>query len=456
MKKIEMHEHGKPMSRRDFVSRGLIAGGGFVVAPTLAHLLIRKANADTPPVSHTPFLVFDLAGGASLPGNFLVGNKGGCRDLLGSYSNLGWNPKKDKIDDRFGLPMAGGGVSKILDGMLAVMSAGAQANFRMGSLLHTALIDSSQNALSAITLVSKSGVIGKYVPKSLGTMASSSGGNSRPAFESLELRPLFISHLEDLTQAMGLYRTFADFKGPTALSVIRQLRRLSVSQLTRALSGNSQEIIDSFDRKHDNMEKTMGGALDLDPRKDPIFQGLYGINSNSNTVDTNVIRASITRSVIKGISGPGAITISGCDYHNGQAAGDTKDLEIGLEIGRAVEAAHKLEAPLFIQIITDGGNYPLPNTRNWAGDSNETCMSVIGYYNPKGPVNFINGKMQLGNYTEAQGADRSTLIGESAPLAAHAVFANYLQIDGRTNEFMDIAKNVFNKEQLQSVLMFEG
>src|SRR4051812_27739114 len=97
---------------------------------------IAKADEETSG-KHVPFLVFDLAGGAGLPANFLVGKKAGPYDLLSSYNQLGWSPRKSgAVDNRFGLPMANKDISKVLAGMLSVMSENAQANLRMASILN--------------------------------------------------------------------------------------------------------------------------------------------------------------------------------------------------------------------------------------------------------------------------------------------------------------------------------
>ena len=159
--------------------------------------------------------------------------------------------------------------------------------------------------------------------------------------------------------------------------------------------------------------------------------------------------------MLKGQSGPGVISIGGCDYHDGtQTAGDTKDREIGIEIGRAVEYAHKIQVPLMIQVITDGGIYPREGSRTWQGDSVDTCMSVVGYYRPDAAPKYI--RQQVGAYTNTQGADQSTIVGANPLFAAYGVFANYLQAAGRLGEFQKIIPGVFSDQQLQSLLIFEG
>ena len=113
-----------------------------------------------------------------------------------------------------------------------------------------------------------------------------------------------------------------------------------------------------------------------------------------------------------------------------------------------------MKTPVFIQIITDGGIYPTANTRNWAGDNVDSCMSVVGYFNPIKAPGFRSAAPQIGAYTSGQGVDRTTRIGDSPALAAYAAFANYLSASGRIDDFKKIAPGVFTDNEIQSLLMF--
>src|SRR6185369_10837752 len=101
-------DHARPVSRRDFLSAGLITGSATVIVPTLASMLASPgARADvlndligigspgcgiTGGAGKIPFICFDLSGGANLVGsNILVGKSGGQLDFLttAGYSKLG-------------------------------------------------------------------------------------------------------------------------------------------------------------------------------------------------------------------------------------------------------------------------------------------------------------------------------------------------------------------------------
>ncbi len=144
-----LNQHSMPVTRRDFLSLGLVGCTSFVMFPFTDFRLPVNGNR------FPAFLVIDLAGGAALPGNFLVGYKGGPTDFIKDYSRLGWNPRDNKIDDRFGLPMAGEGTSKILQGILDFTQAKDLKNLKFGTLLHHSKSDSHSNLLNAMGLVSQ-------------------------------------------------------------------------------------------------------------------------------------------------------------------------------------------------------------------------------------------------------------------------------------------------------------
>jgi hypothetical protein len=93
-------DHRRPITRRDFLGRGLIAGTAMITGPSLFTLLggSREALAQmTCGVAvggsgRIPFIAFDLAGGASVAGsNVMVGGPGGQLDFISAdgYEKLG-------------------------------------------------------------------------------------------------------------------------------------------------------------------------------------------------------------------------------------------------------------------------------------------------------------------------------------------------------------------------------
>ncbi|MEO7774723.1 MAG: hypothetical protein ABIT36_08890, partial [Steroidobacteraceae bacterium] len=103
-------DHRLPVSRRDFLSAGLVGGSATVMVPgMLGALMSGGANADvltnldgkgmnasgcgiSAGAGKIPFICFDLSGGANIAGsNVLIGGQGGQLDFLSTagYSKLG-------------------------------------------------------------------------------------------------------------------------------------------------------------------------------------------------------------------------------------------------------------------------------------------------------------------------------------------------------------------------------
>jgi hypothetical protein len=402
-----------------------------------------------------PYIVFDLAGGAALPGNFLVGKAGGPKDLLASYSTLGWDPRASgALDESFGIPMSAK-FSQILAGIKQTASAQAQALLRMGSLCNVSGDDRSTNTLSAVTLVSKAGYLGSLMPGGLGTNSNNSGGNSDVVYTDLTLKPLAVNTLNDVLGAVSYGPAFATAKPALLQALGTALMGLSAEQAQKIANIPTGQVLGNLTQCA--LTKNLGyanGVTGLDPRADATFQSVYGISTSSAVDDAESIFASIVMNCLKGTSGPGVISIGGYDYHDGtQTTGDGKDLQAGQEIGRAVEAAYRLGKPLFFHILTDGGIYSDDNTRNWRGDSGERGLGVVGYMNPKGAP--TQRRLQVGAYVDGQGVDHTTLIGTEPSKTAYAVFANYLNVCGRISEFDTLAqRGLFTPAELDSLLIF--
>jgi hypothetical protein len=450
-----LNSHSRNLNRRQFVGLGLATATSSVLLPTFgANLFTSPSALAHPNDKFVAYLGFDLAGGAALPGNFLVGGKGGPEDLLNSYNTLGWKPKTDGWDSRFGLPMAKANVSKIFDGLTQAMSPEAQKNFKMASLLTTSRDDTSDNPLSILELLASSKLhIGNTTSKPLGTVFSASGGNSRGVLSVPQFAPRTIKSYTDLKLIKSISNAI-DGLTPTHLeNFIRTLKRVSSRQAEQLLASNQIGILEN---SYQEISKLVGNHNALDPRTYGDIQNVYNISANSAETSNDVVRSGIVNCVLSRITGPAVITIGGCDYHDGSiTSGDNKDLEIGREIGRAVELAHRRKVPLFIHVYTDGGCGASTDRRNWSSDNGEKSMVVIGLYDPTGENTFRSSKsIQIGDYTNGQGINRDTLIGASSSRASYAVFANYINACGKIGQLDQYTPRIFSSTELETILTF--
>jgi hypothetical protein len=144
-------DHGKPRTRREFISQGLMAGTATVFGASIFSLFAnpREAAAALSPdlenlkescgialngAGKIPFICFDLAGGANIAGsNVLMGKSGGQMDFLSTagYNKLGLpgdmlpnNPAFVNTD----LGLAFHSDSGFLRGIMQSTSAGTRAN----------------------------------------------------------------------------------------------------------------------------------------------------------------------------------------------------------------------------------------------------------------------------------------------------------------------------------------
>lgn len=461
MKLYENLGHGRPLSRREMLARSACTVSAAAVVPSLTAALLRATLADGAPQGSgepglVPLLVFDLNGGAALPGNFLVGRDEQLSTLLASYDLLGWNPKEaGALDAALGLPMAAN-ASQMLAGMKQTASAAALGKLRFGSFCHISQDDSSINRSSVLTLASAAGLNGSLISGGVGLTESESGGNSDSALQDPTRKPMTVRSLNDFLDAVSYGPALQDLPPRSLAALANGTLKLSTEQARKLanLDHGAQLARLAGDAYQKNLAYAGAPVTGIDPRTDDVFKALYGIDASTKATSADAIFAGIVMNVLRGNCGPGVLTIDGCDYHTGvQTDGDAKDLQIGREIGRAVEAACRLGRPLFLQLLTDGGLYASPGTRNWLSDAGDKSMTVIGYFNPAAAP--AQRRLQVGAFTDGQSADRSTAVGSDPSLAAYAAFANYLNVSGKLARFAEVVPGVpFDDETLKSVLIF--
>ena len=106
---LRQPDHPRPVTRRQFVAQGFVAGAATVIAPTVFSLFANPGRAmadlsadlqalktscglDVLGARKIPFICIDLAGGANMAGsNVLIGGPGGQLDFLttSGYGKLG-------------------------------------------------------------------------------------------------------------------------------------------------------------------------------------------------------------------------------------------------------------------------------------------------------------------------------------------------------------------------------
>ena len=473
------HDHGPPITRRDFISRGLITGGGLMLAPSLLSILLKSEMAEAALTCSSgssapgliPFLSIDCAGGASLSGNAVVGSQAsGALVPLTSYGKLGlsYNPATTpgSIDTRFGAGFHAGPspadstkvISKIFEGILATASATTQANTRIVTICHSAQDDSQNNELNPVVSVAKAGLAGTYYRSGMGTSNSTSGGNSAPSLADGSLQPMYASSVSSVIGALSYGTKLGAYTTAQKTEMAKAISSLSQSQATRfaALSPGDQfqQLVNCGFISNQSLA---AAAPAVDPRTNAVMQAIYGITTTSN--DSNALNAAVVYNVLMGNSGPGTISASGCDYHNQKPPGDVDhgdnvDLKIGQLIGRAIEAAAQLGKPLFISVFSDGSVISNPDTRVWVSDNGSASLALLVLYKPAGLP--ANKNSQIGSYTSGQTASRTPFFAASPKFTSYVMLANYLSVCGQLGSFSGMAPSGFPTDTatLNSIIGF--
>ncbi len=446
--------HTHPLSRRELIGHGLLTAAGLVLGPSLFASSAFGACED-PPSNWMPFLVFDCAGGAGLAGNWIAGKKGGPEDYLTSYGRMGiakGPAQGGAVDKQFGA-FFHQDVSKIREGLLKTVSAPALAHLKMGTICNISQDDSNENMLSPLPLVSQLGLRGRHIASGLGDFPTASGSQSKPPVFLPQWKPVLVRGADDLQSALSLGKHLNGFSVAQRERLAKAMTRFSRRHMDRLRKlPQSEEISAITTCGYMKSERLAAPVSGTDPRLDKHCQEVYGIKESTPSTDAK--RPTIVYNVLQGNCGPGAITIEGCDYHDGtQTTGDTKDLEIGESIGRAVELAHRFQKPLYFVVISDGATYSDPGTRLWRGDAGTQGFAVAGFFHPTKVPEMR--RLQLGAFTDGQAVDRSTYVGADPRRAAFALFLNYLAVHGETGSFSRLVPETdFSASEIDAHLLF--
>ncbi len=497
-KKSAVYANGhKLVTRRDFVAQGLAAAGGALAVPTLLATLGPKAayaNACPSLSAHRqiPFLVFDCIGGIGLSASWLAldANQQLLADPV-AYRRMAILDPSNTTNE-FGLPLIKGhgdpavvGFSGFYNALTNanLISGGARANFRVGSLAAQSTNDTSLNAHHPGLLLLQSTMDaggGELFSGGFADRQGRSGGYSvSPAVQNSHSY-FGATRRTDFTEGLS-YGLIAQILKPQERGIVaRFLQRMSESQLAGlgnlALRDQYSHVLGCA--LNQNLERTEVNTR-LDPLNDPDAVDVFKLNqtdlagSRMSKARRELV-AAIAYNTIMGHCAGGTVSFGGCDYHNNAmpatgAHGDNKDEEVGATLALCVELAHRKGIPLYIAIISDGSvgcNDDAANLgeRRWTSDSDANGMALSCIYRPTGAVDQL--RRQIGHYRmfaqaakpPVVSADPSTAVGNSPTNVAHALFANYLALNHTDveREFMKfVSADTFPMRLLNGVLIFD-
>jgi len=453
--------HAKPVSRRDFLSAGLIPFAANIFVPNWMSLILgnqaygQTAATDCPvPATLIPFVTVNLSGGAAMAANYVPMNV--AREPISSYSKLGLGDNLVPIEREFGnAPFAGGGISKFLVGVRAQAAAATLANTTFIGIPCDSQNDTNSNKFDISGAITKAGLVGTNLPN-LGRVNTRTGVNQAAAVMAPPA-PLVVNNYNALLTSIGYSASLG-----TALnqnqknSLAKLMNGLNQSQTRKlaAIQGGEgvKKVLDCAGIK--NVDVVQKGSAIVDPRQNAAYSAVWGIAAGTNTGNRELIFGSMIYNTLIGQAGTSSLELGGYDYHdNTRTNGDTKDQDAGVVIGRVLQSAAVMQRPVMIYVVSDGSVSSADSTaRNapWSGDRGSNGVAYLLYYDPKGRP--ATSDFQIGNFNNNQAADPTFVTGANPELAAAAVFANWCQANRRMDLFDRVAGRILDANQQSKVI----
>jgi len=486
---LEIEGHRKPVTRRDFLSRGLISGTAMVMAPSLLGMLARPgvaqavAGGTCPPAVHTgriPFICFDLAGGASVAGsNVLVGGPLGQLDPLseGGYLKLGLPSDMlptDPAQINTELGLAFHADSAFLRGIVSKTSIATRANINGTVICTRSENDTQNNPHNPMYGIAKAGATGNIVTL-VGTNSSESGGKSQAPMSMIDpaVRPTKIDRPQDVTGLVDTGRLVELLPDPSdAGEVMDAVKRLSDLKLAKM---NEQQMVkDLLSASYletADLVRTFGDPAQLDPLLDVEITGQpTSIFSTDEVGQTKFRRtASVMKLVNNGYAGAGTIELGGYDYHDStRAKGEIRDFEAGQCMGACLEYAARSCKQLMLYVFSDGSvscDGTLDNSADgrgkgiWKSDNSSTASVFILAYDPAGPPQLLDpARAQIGHFRSSGSVETgATRVSNNVGLLAQAIVLNYLALHdevGRIEEVLP-GHGLGSGAELDSLVAFQ-
>jgi hypothetical protein len=484
-------DHPRPVTRRQFVAQGFVAGTATVIAPTLFGLFAnpRAAQAALSPdlealktscgiavqgAGKIPFICIDLAGGANMAGsNVLTGGQGGQRDFLSvaGYGRLGLpgdmvpnapnpgSPTNDFIENRLGLLFHLD--SAFARGILERVSVTTAADVNGAVIPARSENDTGNNPHNPMYGIFRAGADGELLTL-VGSQSSESGGNSMaPAYlVDPSVRPTKVDRTSDVTGLVDTGKLVGLLDQDDAVRVMESIQRLSDDKLARVDTGITRDaVIKDLVRcnyvKAADLTDRYGDPSALNPELDPDIVGPAGIFTRAEFDNESEFRktAAVMKMVINGYAGAGTITMGGYDYHGqGRATGEIMDLRAGRCMGACLEYAARRGVPLMLYVFSDGslsadgvvdGSAEGRGKFDWSSDNQQTAASFFLVYNPGGRPQLYTGDsrppqqhQQLGWFrSDGSIETASTPAANNVNLLVETLILNYMALHGEQGDF---------------------
>jgi len=484
---VRHENHRRPVSRRDFLAQGLIAGTAMVFSPSLFGLL-RKSDAAfaqtmecvlSGGAGKIPFVCFDLAGGASVAGsNVMVGGPGGQLDFLpeAGYEKLGLPDDMlptlpAQLNSELGLVFHAD--SAFLRGILSKTSVTTRANVNGCVICARSENDTQNNPHNPMYGIAKTGASGDLVTL-VGTDASESGGRSVAPMSMIDpaVRPTKVDRPRDVTGLVDTGRLVQLLNAQDAGAVMRTVERIADLKLAKM---TEEEVIESLIRcgylQSTRLVEQFGNPSLLDPLADPDITGQGTSIFSAGEIATSEFQktASVMKLVVNGLAGAGTIEFGGYDYHDStRATGERRDFAAGQAMGAVLEYAARRGRQLMLYVFSDGSvdsDGTLDNSNDgrgkgvWKSDDSQTAAVFMLVYNPAGRPQLTSPSAQQIGYFRPSGSleTGATRISNNVDQLVEAVVLNYLALHNEAGRFTSVlpSHGLGSGAQIDAVTAFQ-
>lgn len=493
---LKLDAHGRPKTRREFISQGFMTGSAVVCGASIFSLFANPRmaqaalSADLEALKEScgiavqgagkiPFICFDLAGGANIAGsNVLLGGSGGQEDFLSTqgYSKLGlpgdmvpsaqlnrtldYTPdvaRTDFVNEDLGLRFHAD--SGMLRGIHRRAVSDARALTDGAVIAARSENDTGNNLHNPMYAINKAGADGSLLTL-IGSQSSDSGGNSMAPMDMMDnsVRPTKIDRPSDVTGLVDVGDLLNVLSQQDAVAVMESIQRLSRQKLdsvnTRITADAVvKDLVNCGYVKSADIADRFGNPASLNPEADPDIVGPAGIFSVAEFNGDGEFRktASVMKLVIEGYAGAGTITMGGYDYHTGErGTGEARDFRAGQCIGACLEYAHRKETPLMIYVFSDGSvasNGRIDDTvagrgkTEWTGDNQSTACSFFLVYNPTGRPALR--RRQIGFMRDDASVETSSSpAANNVQQLVQTVMLNYMALHNQQDQFNSVYQNL--------------
>lgn len=501
---LKLDAHGRPKTRREFISQGFMTGSAVVCGTSIFSLFANPKmtqaalSADLEALKTScgiavqgagkiPFICFDLAGGANIAGsNVLLGGSGGQEDFLSTqgYSklglpgdmvpsamrgnrDLGYTPdnatRTDFVNDDLGLRFHAD--SGMLRGIHRRTTQPTRANTDGAVIAARSENDTGNNMHNPMYAINKAGADGSLLTL-IGSQSSDSGGNSMAPMDMMDnsVRPTKVDRPSDVTGLVDVGDLLTVLSQDDAVAVMESISRISRRKLDNVNTRlpmvdqiNADDVVKDLVEcgyiKSADIADRFGNPASLNPAADPDIVGAQGIFSADEFNNDGEFRktASVMKLVVEGYAGAGTITMGGYDYHTGErGTGEARDLRAGQCIGACLEYARRKNTPLMIYVFSDGSvasNGRIDDTMagrgkcEWTGDNQSTACSFFLVYNPSSRPTMI--RRQIGFMRDDASVETaSSPAANNVPQLVQTVLLNYMALHSQASQFDQLYTNL--------------